>query len=97
MSKNSKTTLRKSKILFFGGEIGDIGKSITARVAVEQKIAAKREFYLIDADASTPNVGLTYEKAMYEGGCIPFWRKVTKVRNGAITSQNRDEVEASES
>ena len=30
-------------------------------------------------------------------GCIPFWRKVTKVRNGAITSQNRDEVEASES
>lgn len=67
MSKNSKTTLRKSKILFFGGEIGGIGKSITARVAVEQKIAAKQEFYLIDADASTPNVGLTYEKAMYEG------------------------------
>jgi hypothetical protein len=57
----------RHSVLFFGGEIGGIGKSTVARVAVEQKIAAKQEFYLIDADASTPNVGLTYEKAMYEG------------------------------
>jgi hypothetical protein len=68
MSNNSKPKkLKKYKILMFGGEIGGIGKSMVARVAVEQKIAAKQDFYLIDADASTPNVGLTYEKAMYEG------------------------------
>jgi hypothetical protein len=67
MSKNSKPKIMtKFKVLLFGGEIGGIGKSMVARVAVEQKIAAKQSFYLIDADASTPNVGLTYEKAMYE-------------------------------
>lgn len=58
--------IKRFSILIFGGEIGGIGKSMVARVGVEQKIAAKQEFYLIDADASTPNVGLTYEKSMYE-------------------------------
>ena len=48
----------------------------------------------VKTNYSDTNLGCRIRLA---SGCIPFWRKVTKVRNGAITSQNRDEVEASES
>jgi hypothetical protein len=71
-AKKSKPKLQekqmasKSKIILIGGEIGGVGKSIVARSIVEQTIAAGHPFYLIDADATTPNVGLTYEKAIYE-------------------------------
>ncbi|NJR32276.1 MAG: hypothetical protein HC778_04785 [Chamaesiphon sp. CSU_1_12] len=42
------------------------GKSIVASVAAEQLTAANQPFYLIDADASTPNVGLTYRQEFYQ-------------------------------
>jgi hypothetical protein len=69
MTKNampSPKAITRSKIIIIGGEIGGVGKSMVARAMIEQTIAAKHPFYLIDADASTPNVGLTYEKEMYE-------------------------------
>jgi hypothetical protein len=62
----SNTKPKRSKIILIDGEIGGIGKSMVARVLVEQTLAAGQSFYLIDADASTPNVGMTYEKEMYE-------------------------------
>jgi NAD(P)-dependent dehydrogenase (short-subunit alcohol dehydrogenase family) len=67
-SKKAKaqTTLQKTRIIMIDGELGGIGKSFVARVAVEQCLAAGNKFVLVDADASTPNIGLTYEPELYE-------------------------------
>ena len=56
-------------ISIFGSEKGGMGKTIVASVAVEQMTAANHQFYLIDADASTPNVGLTYRPEIYQQYC----------------------------
>jgi hypothetical protein len=72
MSGKKKT--ERTKIWLVGGEKGGMGKSMVGRVAAEQLLAAKVPFHLIDADASTPNVGLTYAKEMYErfrSGALP--------------------------
>jgi hypothetical protein len=53
-------------VSIFGSEKGGMGKSIIASVAAEQMTAANHPFYLIDADASTPNVGLTYRQDFYQ-------------------------------
>ncbi len=56
----------ETTVSIFGSEKGGMGKSIVSSVAVEQMIAANKSFYLIDADSSTPNVGLTYRKDFYQ-------------------------------
>lgn len=58
---------KRTLITFMLSEKGGMGKTTVGLVAAEQMTAAKHPFFLIDADASTPNVGLTYRKAMYEG------------------------------
>jgi hypothetical protein len=58
--------LKETLVSIFGSEKGGMGKTIIASVAAEQMTAAKHPFYLIDADASTPNVGLTYRKEIYQ-------------------------------
>jgi hypothetical protein len=77
-TKTSKLTKTSSKanapelvqiettVSIFGSEKGGMGKSIVASVAAEQMTAADVPFYLIDADASTPNVGLTYRPDFYQ-------------------------------
>jgi hypothetical protein len=45
-----------------------MGKSIVGLVAAAQMVAAGTPFYLVDADASTPNVGLTYDRDIYRDG-----------------------------
>jgi hypothetical protein len=57
---------KQTLISIFGSEKGGMGKSIVASVAAEQMTAANHPFYLIDADASTPNVGLTYRPEIYQ-------------------------------
>ena len=61
------TTPKRTSIGFMLSEKGGMGKTTVALTAAEQMTAANHPFFLIDADASTPNVGLTYRKAMYEG------------------------------
>jgi hypothetical protein len=56
----------ETTVSIFGSEKGGMGKSIVASVAAEQMTAANHPFYLIDADASTPNVGLTYRQEFYQ-------------------------------
>jgi hypothetical protein len=56
----------QTTVSIFGSEKGGMGKSIVASVAAEQMTAADHSFYLIDADASTPNVGLTYRQDFYQ-------------------------------
>jgi hypothetical protein len=56
----------ETTVSIFGSEKGGMGKSIVASVAAEQMTAANQPFYLIDADASTPNVGLTYRPEFYQ-------------------------------
>jgi hypothetical protein len=56
----------ETTVSIFGSEKGGMGKSIVASVAAEQLTAANQPFYLIDADASTPNVGLTYRQEFYQ-------------------------------
>jgi hypothetical protein len=58
--------LTPTLISIFGSEKGGMGKSIVASVAAEQMTAANHPFYLIDADVSTPNVGLTYRPEIYQ-------------------------------
>ena len=60
------TTPIETTVSIFGSEKGGMGKSIVASVAAEQMTAANNPFYLIDADASTPNVGLTYRQDFYQ-------------------------------
>ncbi|PSB59570.1 cobalamin biosynthesis protein CobQ [Chamaesiphon polymorphus] len=55
-----------TSIIIIGGVKGGLGKSIIGGVAAFQMKAAKLPFELVDADADTPNVGLTYEKELYE-------------------------------
>lgn len=55
-----------TSIIIIGGVKGGLGKSIIGGVAAFQMRAAKLSFELVDADADTPNVGLTYEKELYE-------------------------------
>jgi hypothetical protein len=55
-----------TSIIIIGGVKGGLGKSIIGGVAAFQMKAAKLSFELVDADADTPNVGLTYEKELYE-------------------------------
>lgn len=55
-----------TSIIIIGGVKGGLGKSIIGGVAAFQMKAAKLAFELVDADADTPNVGLTYEKELYE-------------------------------
>jgi hypothetical protein len=71
MTKKTITTTttedtKRTKIIFFASEKGGMGKTTVGGVAVEQMLAASHQFFLIDADGSTPNVGLTYEKATYQ-------------------------------
>jgi hypothetical protein len=56
----------ETTVSIFGSEKGGMGKSIVASIAAEQMTAANQPFYLIDADASTPNVGLTYRSDFYQ-------------------------------
>ena len=56
-----------TSIIIVGGVKGGLGKSIIGGVAAFQMKAAKLSFDLVDADADTPNVGLTYEKELYQG------------------------------
>jgi hypothetical protein len=56
----------ETTVSIFGSEKGGMGKSIVASVAAEQMTAANQPFYSIDADASTPNVGLTYRPEFYQ-------------------------------
>jgi Mrp family chromosome partitioning ATPase len=60
------TKPKQTLISIFGSEKGGMGKTIVASVAAEQMTAANHPFYLIDADASTPNVGLTYRPEIYQ-------------------------------
>ncbi|PSB53284.1 cobalamin biosynthesis protein CobQ [Chamaesiphon polymorphus] len=62
-----KKKTERTKIWLLGGEKGGMGKSMVGRVCAEQLLAAKVPFHLVDADASTPNVGLTYAKELYTG------------------------------
>jgi hypothetical protein len=73
------TTPKRTSIGFMLSEKGGMGKTTVALTAAEQMTAANHPFFLIDADASTPNVGLTYRKAMYEG-----------FRNGTTVTENLD-------
>ncbi len=56
----------ETTVSIFGSEKGGMGKSIVASIAAEQMTAANQPFYLIDADASTPTVGLTYRADFYQ-------------------------------
>jgi hypothetical protein len=56
----------ETTVSIFGSEKGGMGKSIVASIAAAQMTAANQPFYLIDADASTPNVGLTYRQEFYQ-------------------------------
>jgi Mrp family chromosome partitioning ATPase len=48
-------------------EKGGMGKTMVGLTIAELLTAVERQFFLIDADASTPNVGLTYRQQMYRG------------------------------
>jgi hypothetical protein len=48
-----------------GGEIGGIGKSTYSKLLLDFYISAKTPFYVVDADKTTPNVGLSYAKDEY--------------------------------
>jgi MinD superfamily P-loop ATPase len=61
-----KKKTERTQIWLFGGEKGGMGKSMVGRVCAEQLLAAKVPFHLVDADASTPNVGLTYANELYQ-------------------------------
>jgi Mrp family chromosome partitioning ATPase len=50
----------RTTILVSISEKGGMGKTIVGLTAAEQLTAANRAFFLVDADVSTPNVGLTY-------------------------------------
>lgn len=60
------TESKETLVSIFGSEKGGIGKTIVALMAAEQMTAANHPFFLIDADASTPNVGLTYRPEIYQ-------------------------------
>jgi hypothetical protein len=55
----------RTTILVSISEKGGMGKTIVGLTAAEQLTAANRAFFLVDADVSTPNVGLTYAPQMY--------------------------------
>jgi hypothetical protein len=76
--KTSDPSLIETVVSIYGSEKGGMGKSIVASVAAEQMTAANQPFYLIDADASTPNVGLTYRPDFYQ----PFRDRVEIQGNG---------------
>lgn len=49
-----------------GGEIGGIGKSTYSKLLLDFYLSAKTPFYVVDADKTTPNVGLSYAKDEYK-------------------------------
>lgn len=49
-----------------GGEIGGVGKSTIGKLLVEYYLEMKKDFWLVDADESKPDVGLAYKKDLYE-------------------------------
>jgi hypothetical protein len=49
-----------------GGEIGGVGKSTVGKLLVEYFLEVKKDFWLVDADESKPDVGLAYKKDLYE-------------------------------
>ena len=55
----------RTTILVSISEKGGMGKTIVGLTAAEQLTSANRAFFLVDADVSTPNVGLTYAPQMY--------------------------------
>jgi hypothetical protein len=55
----------RTTILVSISEKGGMGKTIVGLTAAEQLTAANRAFFLVDADVSTPNVGLTYAPQIY--------------------------------
>ena len=65
-STKKKTKSTRNQVLIVESEKGGMGKSMVARVVTEQMLAVQTQFYLFDADSSTPNVGLTYKKELYE-------------------------------
>jgi hypothetical protein len=62
LAKKLRTTIG-----IVGSEKGGLGKTIAGLTIAEQLTAANHPFFLIDADASIPNVGLTYRKDLYQG------------------------------
>ena len=60
-------TKLRTTIGIVGSEKGGLGKTIAGLTIAEQLTAANHPFFPIDADASTPNVGLTYRSDLYQG------------------------------
>jgi hypothetical protein len=57
----------KSKLLLHlvMGEIGGAGKSWFAKILIEAYISLFKDYIVVDADESTPNVGITYDPNNY--------------------------------
>lgn len=47
------------------GEIGGVGKSWFTKILIEAYISLLKDYIVIDADESTPNVGITYDPDNY--------------------------------
>lgn len=54
-----------AKLHIVTGEIGGVGKSVFCKVLVETYQALGYEYHLVDADRTTPNVGLSYSPESY--------------------------------
>lgn len=54
-----------AKLHFVMGEIGGVGKSVFCKVLVETYQSLGSEYHLVDADRTTPNVGLSYSPEIY--------------------------------
>ncbi len=84
----------------FGSEKGGLGKTTVALVAAEQMTAANHPFFLVDADASTPNVGLTYRKiyeqfrhqGVKDPDLLPSIYNLNKAGNKAVTSILEEQI-----
>ena len=64
---NTDRTPTRTTIWVAISEKGGMGKTTVGLTIAEILTAAEQRFFLIDADASTPNVGLTYCQEMYRG------------------------------
>jgi hypothetical protein len=53
-------------IHIIGGGIGGVGKSTTGKLLAEYYLEIKKEHWLVDCDELLPDVGLAYQKDLYQ-------------------------------
>lgn len=61
------------------GEIGGVGKSWFCKMLIEAYISLLREYYIVDCDETTPNVGRAYDPDNYDPAALSKYQERVKV------------------